>query len=296
MLRNKRGQFFAIYLVLLTLFMCGMAVWLYYMQSKNIGNSMVSPISLLSLQDSQEIFNIQEKNIILSVAKESGLTDNLNLDVFNAKFIEFVMKPEQEDFRNFIFSNMTLDGKFITDATVASSDARKAVLETKGIYLFSAENNILKVERKHLGKYIVLRASNKKEANFMTFIDYDYSRSYSISFDEINKFGVNGKNSLLTLIISHSGVGYTQDSNYQYFMNNWGNSDIFLSAEESSDFGKGFDRIIESAFVSDAVKVAINKDTDKVYEREIKPEDKTDSSIKIQISNEIKQKMEENLI
>jgi len=187
MLRNKRGQFFAIYLVLLTLFMCGMAVWLYYMQSNSVGNSMVSPIALLDLQDKQEIFNLQERNIILSAAKETGLTDNRDLDVFKAKFIEYAMKPEQERFRSFIFSNMTLDGKFITDATIASSESRKAVFETRGIYWFSLESDVLKVERKHLGKYFVLRAPNKKDTNFITFIDYDYSRSYSISFDEINK-------------------------------------------------------------------------------------------------------------
>jgi len=188
MLRNKKGQFFAIYLVLLTLFMCGMAIFLYYMQSKNVGNSMVSPTTLLDLKDKQEIFDLSEKNIVLSASKESGLAINQDLNIFNDKFIEFVMKPEQEDFRSFIFSNMTLDGKVITEATVASPESRKAVFETRGIYLFSIENSALKVERKHVGKSFVLRAPNKKDANFISFVDYDYSRAYLIDFDEINKY------------------------------------------------------------------------------------------------------------
>jgi len=185
-MRNKRGQFFAIYLVLLTLFMCGMAIWLYYMQNGNVANSLVSPTSLLDIKDKQEIFEIQEKNLIILSAGESGLSENKDINLLKTKFIENVFKPEQLEFRDFIFSNLSLDGIAISPAAVASDDAKRVVFETKGIYEFSIEGNSLRVERKHLGKSLLLKVSDRSKINFITKVDYDYGKSYLIQFNEIN--------------------------------------------------------------------------------------------------------------
>ena len=54
-MKNNRGQFFAIYLVLLTLFMCAIVVGMYYFQSKTLDNSFVSPVEILKLEDIMKI-------------------------------------------------------------------------------------------------------------------------------------------------------------------------------------------------------------------------------------------------
>lgn len=194
MRKNKKGQFFAIYLVLLTLFMCGMAIWIYYMQNKTVNNSLASPVSILELKDKQELFDLQEINIIAVSAKESELAKNKDLGAFKGKFFDYLMMPEQEQFRNFIFSNLTLDGKFITAATIASDEAKKSILgggygaasgNALEIYHFSIEGDKLKVERKHLGKYFLIKSPDRSVTNFIVFVDYNYDKSYLIPFDEM---------------------------------------------------------------------------------------------------------------
>lgn len=188
MMKNKKSQFFAIYLVLLTLFMCGMAIWIYQMQNKSVNNSLASPVSLLELQDKQEVFNLQERNIATVSARESGLTNNSDLDAFRTRFFDYLMKPEQQQFRDFIFSNLAVDGK--PDALGAGSDAAKRDFLENKVYSFSLENGNLRVERKHVGKYFLIRAPDKSVVNFIVFVDYNYSKSYLISFKEIEDFTI----------------------------------------------------------------------------------------------------------
>ncbi len=185
---NKKAQFFAIYLVLLTLFMCGMAMWIYYMQNKEVYNSLASPTSLLDLQDKQELFDLQERNIAIVSANESGLTENGDINAFKTNFIDYVMKPEQEQFRDFIFTSLTVDGKprvFNID-----DDAKKRDFLENTVYDFTLDNDNknLKIERKHLGKTFSVKAPDKSVINFIVFADYSYDKNYLISFKEIEDF------------------------------------------------------------------------------------------------------------
>lgn len=186
--KSKKGQFFAIYLVLLTLFMCGMAIWIYYMQKDKVDNSLASPVTLLDLQDKQELFNLQERSIILVSAKESGFTVNGDIDAFKLKFFDYVMNSGQQQFRDFIFSNIAVDGKPRADLVSASDAVRRDFLENT-LYSFTPDNGNLKVERRHLGKTIIVRAPDKSVINFMVFVDYAHDESYTITKEEMGSFG-----------------------------------------------------------------------------------------------------------
>ena len=175
-LTSKKAQVFAIYLVLLTLFLFGLQFLLYYMQEKNVAHSLVSPSALLDLQDRQEIFDMQEKMIIISSARESGLASNNNLESFKNNFFASILKPEQDEFRGFIFANLSYSG------TITSPESF-----FRDVYNFSLQGSSLKVER-NLKKQFIARAQDTSKTNFIAMIDYDYSKSYTISFEDINNF------------------------------------------------------------------------------------------------------------
>lgn len=188
-MKSKKGQFFAIYLVLLTLFMCGMAVWIYSMQNKDLNkNSLASPISILELQDRQELFDLQERNIVIVSAKATGLTENGDVSAFKEKFLDNVMNSKNKYFKDFIFSSLAVDGKPKGAISVADDSAKKEFLKNT-VYSFDIdkENKNLKVQRKSVGKTFLVRAPDKSVANFIIFVDYMYAKSYLINFDEINQ-------------------------------------------------------------------------------------------------------------
>ena len=52
---NNRGQVFAGILVLITLFLCGVVVALYWVEQGNVNNSLVSPRAVFEMRDELEI-------------------------------------------------------------------------------------------------------------------------------------------------------------------------------------------------------------------------------------------------
>ena len=63
---NKRGQFFSLYLVALTLFMCAIVIWMYVIGQDNTKSSLVSPAGVLSVRDGLEVFEMREVELIKS--------------------------------------------------------------------------------------------------------------------------------------------------------------------------------------------------------------------------------------
>ena len=64
---QKKGQFFALMLVIITLFMCGVVWVLYGVQQGNASGSLVSPRAVLEMRDDLEIFEIRAKALVESL-------------------------------------------------------------------------------------------------------------------------------------------------------------------------------------------------------------------------------------
>jgi hypothetical protein len=174
MTANKKAQFFAIYLVFLTLFMCGIAIFLYFAQKAEVENSLVSPVPVLEMQDQKEIFEIQEKSIIyasLLEAKGNGWDASIK-DRFKSIFLDYLDNPEQEQFRNFIISGLAINGVQVTGN-----------FDLKSIYFFDFKDDELIITRKALDKRINLEPANKKTINFPVEVYYSYSRTWKCSSD-----------------------------------------------------------------------------------------------------------------
>ena len=68
---DKRGQIFGLYIVFITLFMMAIVIGFYYLQYGSTQNSLVSPLAVLEVGDSEELFLRSEYALI-----ESSLESN----------------------------------------------------------------------------------------------------------------------------------------------------------------------------------------------------------------------------
>ena len=168
---SKKAQFFSLYLVLITLFMCFISIMIYNSQLKSVSNSFVSPSPLLKIQNEREIFEIQEYELLVFSAKR---VSDLNLAewgseefLMNVKgeFEEFLFMPAYEDFRSFLILN---------------SESNE-----KDIYLFSFENDKLKIVRKPIIKNFKLAASVENKINFPVSVEYKFEKEYLISKEDL---------------------------------------------------------------------------------------------------------------
>jgi hypothetical protein len=178
---GKRGQFFGIYLVFLTIFMCGLVAVIYHIQEKDLENSLISPQVLLRLEDEKNLFEIQEKEFIIDSARDVGwMAGDFADDVktsFCGKFPDLM-------YARFIFSNISYKGRNDWgDAFDSPAEKEKFCLN---VYDFGFEENILKVNRGEIGKNIRLSAVGKTKTNFVVDVDYVFDKEYLIKAEDIN--------------------------------------------------------------------------------------------------------------
>ena len=172
-MNNKRGQFFALYLVLLTLLMCGLVIFIYFIQDRNVSNSLASPVALLRLQDNKEIYELQESKLIEEAIKEASKTSSFGSSGFQTKFVDLFFnslnKPEQANFRTFMFSSSIdqLNKEFFNS-----------------VYKISYSGNLI-IGRASLEKNFIIIADDKSKINFPVYVAYSYSKSWNC-----NKEGV----------------------------------------------------------------------------------------------------------
>ncbi len=164
---NNRGQFFPIYLVALTLLMCALAIGIYLLQSRNVDNSIVSPVSVLQISDKISDFNSVERSWIYESMRENKEKwDNKNAfrDSFKKIFFGKINLPASNDFRSFAFpSSSAIDDKFFGEAYSIDFDS-------------SGKNFI--IERRSFTKEVVLFASDRSKISFPVSLTYSYGKKW----------------------------------------------------------------------------------------------------------------------
>lgn len=181
-MRNKKAQFFGAYLVVLTLMLCGIVIWLFYVQQGNALNSLVSPKVVLDVRDDLDIFEIREMSLIeesLVVAKKSFdfCDDEFPLE-FKDIFIAGVLADL--DTREFLFGNLTFEGRRVED------EARLASEEFFGNIIYPGElsdcdGDARTFTRASVGKYIRLKASDQGKINFPVDFSFEFEREYLVN-------------------------------------------------------------------------------------------------------------------
>lgn len=183
MVRNKRGQFFALLLVIFTLLLCGTAISLYIVQQENAQGSLVSPSDVLEMRDNLTIFEMREIELMKSSLESASgeFRSDGFLESFRSGFIDGVM--ENENMTEFLFSDLYIGG-----VEVREQDKGRNLLED-GIYLeglMSFSDDVLSFGRTNIEKRTLLIAKNESEIDFPVYFEFEFEREYEIT-------DVNGK-------------------------------------------------------------------------------------------------------
>ena len=177
-MRNKRGQIFALYLVFITLFLCGAYAGLYYMQQDDIHGALVSPMGVLKERDSLEIFEGKEIDFIEnSLEVASGqFGSNEFYDSFRDSFIRRIMNDEEA--KKFLFTSLSINGVEIREQD------KKQLLVENVIYpsgSYGLVNGQLSFVRAKISKDYLMVSQDKNKINFPIGFNFEFERRYSIS-------------------------------------------------------------------------------------------------------------------
>lgn len=209
MMVNKSGQFFGIYLVLLTLLMCGTVILLYYQQEGNARSELVSPKVVLDIVDGLEVFEMREVELIRNSFNGVSFGKGGFEDEFRVNFLAGIGSDERmlEVIRNSydgvdvgsgLFANEVRrnflagvdPGKkmrdFIFDRLVVGG---RGVVETDGFFanvlypdrLTFVEGSKLYFGRDKVGKKGFFRTSDNTKNYFPVGFTFEFERSYVIS-------------------------------------------------------------------------------------------------------------------
>ena len=180
-MRNKRAQFFGLYLVFITLFLCGAVI--YDVLEKDASNSLVSSKVVLEVGDGLELFEMREVGLIKESLGEASKVAVFGTedfaDEFRGVFISRVLA--NEDMTEFIFSNLTLRGQSVEDdARLKSRNFFENGLYSEGLTKF--EDGKFVFGRGIIGKGIHLKATDEYKINFPVDFSFEFGRKYLIIF------------------------------------------------------------------------------------------------------------------
>lgn len=177
---RKSGQFFSLYLVALTLFMCGIVIWMYVVGQANAGNSLVSPVKVLEMRDKLEVLEMREVELIRDSMKgiEGEFGSDAFLDLFHKNFVEGVM--DDSDIKDFVFSVSLIDG---ADFPKAHMDKRE-FFENKVYPMAKFVDGKISFSRVAMKNESVLLANDRKDKkHFPVDFSFEFEREYLISED-----------------------------------------------------------------------------------------------------------------
>lgn len=163
-MRNRRGFIFPLYIVALTLLMCGTVIMLYLNHQEGLNSSLVSPLAVLEVRDDLEIFEMRERELI-----EESLGE-WDKDAVKASFLGGLT----DEMKYFIFSDLIWDGNLMEG--VFNKDS---FLENI-LYSVSENSGDLVLKRNRIGKRLLLSSGDKVGASFPVEFEFEFEREYLI--------------------------------------------------------------------------------------------------------------------
>ena len=176
-MKNKRAQFFALYLVFITLFMAFAVIGLYVMQDGKTENSLVSPLVILELEDSEEVFLREEVALIESAL--NGASGEFRTPEFIESFRANFIAGFSLSMGEFVFPNLTLEGREIEgEAREQQGDFLENTLYPESLSYVSGEDLIF--GRAKVGKEMILVGEDTSKINFPIDFSYEFEKTYLI--------------------------------------------------------------------------------------------------------------------
>ena len=175
---NKRGIWFSLYLPILTVLMCGIVIGAYWVQA-DLDSSLVSPVSILELRDKMEIFEMQEKVLILEAVKNTvGEWKVKKESAMKDRFCYYFIQDENKKMWDFIEEDLYYKDKSDWEGIFKTLEARDNFCSEN--YGFEWDEGVLVVKRKSLGKRISLFAEDRSKINFAVDVEWKFGREYKI--------------------------------------------------------------------------------------------------------------------
>ena len=159
---NKRGFVFPLYIVALTLLMCGTVIMLYLNQQGSLNSSLVSPLAVLEVRDDLEIFEMRERELIL---------EHWSKDSFKEDFVNGLT----DEMRDFVFSDLIWNGELME-----GEFSRDAFLENVLYSVELKDSGNLILERARIGKRLILESEDEVKASFPVEFEFEFERAYLI--------------------------------------------------------------------------------------------------------------------
>ena len=183
---NKRGQFFMIYLVLITIFMIGIVIGFYYLQNtqyQKTASSLVSPMEVMEIRDDKILFELKEEEYILSALEEAeGKFDSLE---FKSSFRNSFLSKVGNDvlMKEFITRDLIFQGRKVeSEAASQFEDFISNSVYPESLIVF--ENGKMVLERSDIEKNKLLLAKENNKINFPIVFNYNFKKKYLISFED----------------------------------------------------------------------------------------------------------------
>ena len=180
-MRNKRGFVFPLYIVLLTLFMCGTVILLYVNQQDNVRSSLVSPVKVLNISDDLKIFEMREKELV----EDSLDASDWGEDDFEDDFEEALIDGFSFEMERFLFEDLYWEGEKVRDNSVT----KNSLFENLYSVDFDSDEDELVLKRIKLEKRFGLEASGvgtKSEpvTRYPVDVVFEFEREYLITEDD----------------------------------------------------------------------------------------------------------------
>jgi len=175
---DKRGQIFALFLVFLTLFMCGSVILLYYSSQDKVSASLVSPRAVLDMRDDVKIFEMNEISSIKSALEEAS------------KKAEFGTKEFSDSFKDSFFSKLKIYPLITERVYQRDQDVSEGARLNTALFLRNAlypesltyyDGKNLYFGRASLEKRTRLETSDKLKNNFVVDSKFSFDKKYLIS-------------------------------------------------------------------------------------------------------------------
>jgi len=183
LLSNKRGQFFSLYLVLLTIAMIALDLAVYLQGQDKIQGAVVNPGEVLGVSHFYDLFMIREQEIILDSLYAVGEGHVFGTNEFSEEFRGLLISAVLEDplMSEFILEDIALDGKKL--------DAVPDNLFESRVYSASSfvfDEDTLSFSRGSLGKEFTLTSDSLKKVSFPVRVYFEHSQDYRVTFDGFN--------------------------------------------------------------------------------------------------------------
>ena len=177
-MRNNRGQFFALYLVFITLFLCGVVAGFYYIQQDNVRSALVSPMGALKEIDSLDMFEREEVVLIYNSLEnaEGDFGDDDFLNSFRENFLNEIMTDN--NMREFIFRDLfSIVGSEIREQDKNENMIENAIYPSGGSEFVDEQ---LVFTRAKISKNYLMLAKDKSKINFPVNFNFEFERKYLI--------------------------------------------------------------------------------------------------------------------